>query len=144
MRRVLVGVMAAMALPTLAAAQGRTMLDAGMVGGNSVACPGHYMGIEHRVVGPLAGYGMAETYRCAEVPEPSFRVGAALRLAREGWTVRPALRGGVEYDTDGVVSPTVGGSLTFGRKYGARFIVDRWNVGGVSLVLMQIGGYVSF
>lgn len=51
----------------------------------------------------------------------------------------------MEYNDDGDVSHTVGASLTFGRRYGARFIVDRWVVpGGEALVLLQIGGYVSF
>ena len=58
--------------------------------------------------------------------------------------VRPALRAGFEYNDDDAISHTVGASLTFGRRYGARFIVDRWSVSGASLVLLQVGGYVSF
>ena len=112
-----------LALPAQAAAQeepGRMMLDAGIVGGNSIACPGHYVGIEGGVVGPLSVYGMVETYRCVEVPETSSRLGASVRLGPPGWSVRPALRSGLEYSDDGAVSHTVGASLTFGRRYGAR------------------------
>ena len=125
--------------------RGRTMLEAGIVGGNSIACPGHYMGIEGRVAGPASVYGMVETYRCVEVPETSSRLGVSVRLGDSDWSVRPAVRSGLEYSDDGDVSHTVGASLTFGRRYGARFIVDRWVLpGGASLVLLQIGGYVSF
>lgn len=133
-----------LALPALAAAQDRTMLGAGIVGGNSVACPGHYVSLDHRVAGPVYGYGLIESFQCAEVPEPSTRFGAAIELARPHWTVRPALRGGLEYDTAGKLTPTVGASLTFGRRYGARFFVDRWSMPGGSLVLVQIGGFVAF
>lgn len=54
----------------------RMMLDAGIVGGNSVACPGHYVG----VAGPVSVYGMVETYRCVEAPETSSRLGTSVRL----------------------------------------------------------------
>ena len=124
---------------------GRMLLEAGIVGGNSITCPGHYMGIEGRVAGRASAYGMVETYRCVEVPETSSRLGISVRLGDSDWSVRPAVRGGLEYSDDGDVSRTVGASLTFGRRYGARFIVDRWDLpGGASLVLLQIGGYVSF
>ena len=40
-------------------------------------------------------------------------------------------------------SPNVGGSLTLGRRYGARFIVHREVVTGrASIVLLQLGGYI--
>ena len=92
----------------------------------------------------MSVYGMVETYRCVEVPETSSRLGASVRLGSADWLVRPALRSGFEYNDDGAVSHTIGGSLTFGRPYGARFIVDRWLVSGEALVLLQVGGYVSF
>ena len=137
-----------LALPTQARAQeapGRMLLEAGIVGGNSIACPGHYLGVEGRVAGPASIYGMVETYRCEAVPETSSRLGVSVRLGDSDWSVRPAVRSGLEYNDDGDVSHTVGAGLTFGRRYGARFIVDRWAVpGGASLVLLQIGGYVSF
>ena len=145
MRQVLLACL--LALPAQAQAQeepGRMMLEAGIVGGNSIACPGHYVGIEGGLAGPLSVYGMVETYRCVEVPETSSRLGASIRLGQSDWLVRPALRSGIEYNDDGAVSHTVGASLTFGRRYGARFIVDRWSVSGASLVLLQVGGYVSF
>ena len=59
--------------------------------------------------------------------------------------IRPALRTGLEHSDAGDVSHTAGCGLTLGRRYGARFIVDSWTVpSGASLVLLQIGGYVSF
>ena len=125
-------------------ARGRMMLEAGLVGGNSVACPGRYVGIEGRVVGPASVYGMVENYRCVDLEGASSRLGASVLLGSANWLVRPALRGGLEYD-DGDVSRTVGASVTFGRRYGARFIVERWVVPeGAALVLLQMGGYVSF
>ena len=121
------------------------MLEAGIVGGNSIACPGHYVGVETRVAGPASAYGMVETYRCAETPSTSSRLGVSLRLGDSGWSMRPAVRTGLEYNDDGDLSHTVGASLTFGRRYGARFIVDRWAVSsGASLVLLHLAGYVSF
>jgi len=135
-------------LPTGAVAQdeqGRTLLEAGIVGGNTVACPGYYAAIGHRLVGPVSAYGMIEPYRCVDVPWNSARFGGSLRLGSSAWSVRPALRGGIEYGNVGDVTPTVGGSLTFGQRYGARFVVDRWTVvTGDALVLLQIGGYISF
>ncbi len=110
--------------------QKRMMLEAGIVGGNSIACPGHYVGVSGRVAGPTSVYGMVETYRCVEVPETSSRLGISVRLGRFDWFVRPAVLSGLEYNDDGDISHTVGASLTFGRRYGARFIVDRWEVPG--------------
>lgn len=137
-----------LAAPVAAEAQqgrGRMLLEGGIVGGNSPTCPGHYLGIEGRVAGPATLYGMVETFRCTEIPETSSRLGGSVRLVPADWPVRPALRAGVEYSDGGRFSPTFGASLTFGRRYGARFIVDRWNVpDGTELVLLQIGGYVSF
>lgn len=57
----------------------------------------------------------------------------------------PALRSGLEYSDVGDVSPTVGASLTFGHRYGALVIVERWTVpGGAALVLLQVGAYFAF
>ena len=130
-----------------AQAQGpeRMLLEAGIVGGNSIACPGHYVGVEGLISYGVSAYGMVENYQCTEVPETSSRAGLSLALARDEWPVRPALRGGLNYADDGKVSATVGAGLTLGRKYGARVIVDRWTIpDGITLVLLQIGGYVSF
>ena len=145
MRKLLLVCLAA--LPSQVQAQetpGRMMLEAGIVGGNSAACPGHYVGISGRVAGPVSLYGMVETYRCADLAGSANRVGTSVLLGRSRWFVRPALRAGIEYDA-GEVSPTAGASLTFGRRYGARFMVHLGNAaGGSSLVLFQMGGYVSF
>ncbi len=124
---------------------GRMLFEAGIVGGSSIACPGHYVGIEGRVAGPVAAFAMVENYQCTEVPETSSRFGASLRLGPAGWWARPAVRGGLNYGDDGDASSILGASLTFGQRYGARFIVDRWVLStGEALVLLQIGGYVSF
>ena len=123
----------------------RMLLEAGIVGGNTIACPGHYVGVEGRVAGPVSAYGLVDNYECAEGSESSSRLGASLQLGPAGWWARPAVRGGFEYSDAGDVSPTVGASLTFGRRYGARVIAERWTLpGGEGLVLLQIGGYVSF
>ena len=50
------------------------------------------------------------------------------------------MRAGLEYDV-GTVSPTTGKSLTFGRRYGARFILRLGEVSGGTLVLLHMGGY---
>ncbi len=122
----------------------RFVLEAGIVGGNSVACPGHYVGISGRVAGPVSLYGMVENYRCADLAGSANRIGASVRLGRSGWLVRPALRAGIEYD-GGDVSPTAGASLTFGRRYGARFILHAGDGSGdTNIVLFQMGGYISF
>ena len=136
-----------LALPMQAQAQegpGRLMLEAGIVGGNSSACPGQYVGIDGRVAGPLSVYGMVETYRCVALAGSANRIGTSVLLGRQSWAVRPAVRAGIEYD-GGDVSHTVGGSLTFGRRYGARFAVDRGVLpGGGTIVLLRMGGYISF
>ena len=122
----------------------RFMLEAGIVGGNEVACPGRYVAINGRVAGPVSWYGMVENYRCDDETGTASRVGASVLLGRSSWLVRPALRAGMEYDGH-EASPTAGASLTFGRRYGARFILHVGDeVGGTPLVLFQMGGYVSF
>ncbi len=138
---------------------GRFMLEAGIVGDNQ--CPGQYVGINGRVAGPVSLYGMVETYRCAGpyvtdlggnigmtgVAIPLFpqagsrnHIGASVLLGRSSWLVRPRLRVGMHYDGSDYVEATAGASLTFGRRYGARFIlhVDE------SDERFQMGGYVSF
>ena len=136
----------AAALPAQAQeAPERFLLEAGLVGGNSITCPGHYIGVEGRVAGPLSIYGMIEPYQCTDVPEVSSRLGTSVRFGPARWLIRPALRTGLEYADTGDVSYTLGGSVTFGRRYGARLVVDRWKLpGGEALVLVQIGGYFSF
>ena len=122
----------------------RFMFEAGIVGGNSSACPGHYVGINGNIAGPLSLYGMVENYRCAEVAGSANRVGVSVLLGHSHWLVRPAVRLGIEYD-GGDISETAGASLTLGRRYGARFIVHLGEAsGGATLVLFQMGGYVSF
>ena len=122
----------------------RLMLEAGIVGGNSAACPGHYVGIEGRVAGPLSVYGMVENYRCAEFAGSANRAGVSFLLGRYDWLIRPALRLGIEYD-GGEISETAGASLTFGRRQGARFMLQFGEVpDGSTLVLFQMGGYVTF
>ncbi len=124
--------------------QGRLMLEAGIVGGNSVACPAHYVGINGRVAGRVSLYGMVENYRCVDLAGTANRVGASVLLGRASWFVRPALRLGIEYD-NGEVSETVGASFTFGQRYGARFIVHFGDFSrDPSIVLFQMGGYISF
>lgn len=136
-----------LAPPVLAEAQeipGPLMLEAGISGGNSIACPGHYVGIEGRVAGPVSAYGMVEAYRCVDLAGTANRLGVSVRLGRSDWLVRPAVRSGMEYD-GGEVSHNVGASLTFGRRYGARFIINRGSVpSGAAIVLLQLGVYVSF
>ena len=146
MRKLLLACLAL--LPSQAQAQeapNRFVLEAGIVGGNSVACPGHYVGINGRIAGPLSLYGMVENYRCAGFAGSANRIGASALLGRSSWLVRPALRAGIEYD-GGDVSPTAGASLTFGRRYGARFILHAGDVSGGAntIVLFQMGGYISF
>ena len=151
MRTLLVACLASLPLQVQAQdtdeAQGvpsRFVVEAGIVGGNSVACPGHYVGISGRVAGSVSLYGMVENYRCADLAGSANRIGASVRLGRSGWLVRPALRAGIEYD-GGNVSPTAGASLTFGRRYGARFILHVGDGSGdTNIVLFQMGGYISF
>jgi len=123
--------------------RGRTMLEAGLVGGSADACPGRYVGIKGRLAGPVSLYGMVETYRCAGFAGSANRIGTSFRLGRDRWFVRPALRVGIEYD-GGHVSPTAGASLTFGRRFGARFILHLGETSEGTLTLFQMGGYVSF
>ena len=125
-------------------APGRFVLEAGIVGENSLGCPGHYVGINGRVAGPVSLYGMVETYRCADRAGSDNRIGASVLLGRSGWLVRPALRAGIVYGRGDYVGPTAGASLTFGRRYGARFILHVEESGGGAHVRFQMGGYVSF
>ena len=132
-------------------ATGRFMLEAGIVGHNR--CPGHYVGINGRIAGPVSWYGMVETYRCADnTGNVTYRslagshnqIGASVLLGRSSWLVRPALRAGIQYDGGDSVEPTAGASLTFGRRYGARFIVHVDECGSTVCERFQMGGYVSF
>ena len=136
-----------LALPAGAAAQPapeRFLLEAGLVGGNAPACPGHYVGVEGRVAGPASVYAMVENYRCLELAGSASRIGASVRLGPARWLMRPAVRGALEYD-GGDTSQTVGASLTVGRRYGARLFIDRGALaGGGSIVLIHLGGYVRF
>ena len=86
---------------------------------------------------------MVETYRCADFAGSANRIGTSVRLGHAHWFVRPALRVGIEYD-GGDVSPTAGASLTFGRRYGARFILHLGEASEGTLTLFQMGGYLSF
>ena len=125
-------------------AQERLLLEAGIVGGNSAACPGQYVGVDGRVAGPVSLYGMVETYRCVTFAGSANRLGASVRLGRASWLIRPAVRAGLEYD-GGNVSSTVGGGLTLGRRYGARVFIDRGELeSGGSIVFVRVGGYLSF
>ena len=140
---------------------GRFVLEAGIVGGSS-GCPGHYVGINGQVAGPVSLYGMVENFRCAERTEAidlgggitgtaihprragsATRFGASVLVGRSSWLVRPALRAGVETSTN-YVGVSGGASLTFGRRYGARFILHFEECGGSACERFQIGGYVSF
>jgi len=122
----------------------RFMLEAGIVGGNSIACPGHFAGLSGRVAGPFSLYGMVEHYRCLNVVGSANRIGGSIRLGRNNWLIRPALRAGMEYD-GGSVSPTAGASLTFGRSYGARLTVQVGEASnGTNIVLLQLSGYFTF
>ena len=145
MRKLLL--LASLVMPALEAeaqeAPGRVMLEAGIVGGNSGACPGHYVATSGRIAGPVSLYGMVENYRCVDLAGSANRLGASLLLGRARWFLRPALRAGIEYD-GGNVSETVGASLTVGRRYGARFMVHFGNLSDDTLVLFQMGGYLSF
>ncbi len=142
---------------------GRFVLEAGIVGGSS-GCPGHYVGINGQVAGPVSLYGMVENYRCAERTEAfdpkgdaisgtiiypgrvasDIRFGAEVLLGRDSWLVRPALRAGILYGSGNYVGPTGGASLTFGRRYGARFILHFEECGSTTCERFQMGGYVSF
>ena len=145
MRKLLLVCMAA--LSSLVQAQeppSRVMLEGGIGGGNSVACPGRHVGINGRVAGPVSQYGMVENYRCVDLARSANRLGASVLLGRSRWFVRPALRWGVEYD-GGSVSQTSGASLTPGRRYGARFIFHVASFfQSAPIVLLQMGGCFSF
>ena len=106
---------------------------------------------------------MVENYRCAErtyvtdlgggitgtIIHPrrvgsDNRIGASVQLGRSSWLVRPALRAGIQYDSWDYVGPTAGAVLTFGRRYGARFILHIEECGSTACERFQMGGYVSF
>ncbi len=142
-------------------ALGRFILEAGIAGEHR-GCRGHYVGINGQVAGPVWLYGMVETSRCAEWTDvldlgggitgtahhPSrigsdYRFGASVLLGRSSWLVRPALRGGIEYQTN-YVGVSGGASLTFGRRYGARFILHVEECGSSACERFQMGGYISF
>ena len=132
-------------------APGRFMLEAGIVGDNR--CPGQYVAINGQVAGPVSLYGMVETYRCADntgnviyhrLAGSHNQFGASVLLGRSSWFVRPALRAGIQYDGGDHVEATGGASLTFGRRYGARFIVHIDECGSTVCERFQMGGYVSF
>ena len=132
-------------------ATGRFMLEAGIVGDDR--CPGRYVGINGRIAGPVSWYGMVETYRCGDntgdviyhrLAGSHNQIGASVQLGRSSWLVRPALRAGIQYDGGDYVEPTAGASLTFGRRYGARFIVHVDECGSTVCERFQMGGYVSF
>ena len=125
--------------------QGRLMLEAGLDGGNSVACPGQYVGIEGRVAGPVSAYVNVDNYRCSEFTGQSSRAGVSVRFGPSEWLLRPAARGGLVY-SGGDVLNTLGASLTLGRRYGGRIIFDRQSPvdDADGLILFQVGGYISF
>lgn len=144
-------------------APGRFMLEAGIVGRN--LRPGHYVGINGRLAGPVSLYGMVESYRCGNaawvadlggnagrtgiVIDPRLagsrnQIGASVLLGRSSWLVRPALRAGIQYDGANRAEPTAGVSLTFGRRYGARFILQVDECGSTVCERFQMGGYVVF
>ena len=123
-------------------APNRFVLEAG-IAGDRRACRGYYVGINARVTGPVSLYGMVENYRCAELTEiidlgggitgtahhprrvgSDYRIGASILLGSSSWLVRPALAAGIQYDGGDYLEPTAGASLTFGRRYGARFILN--------------------
>jgi len=124
------------------------MLEAGIVGEDR--CPGHYVGINGRVAGRLSLYGMVETYRCApntgniiyhRLAGSHNQFGISVLLGRSSWLVRPALRAGIQYDGGDYVEAIAGASLTFGRHWGGRFMLD---LGESGFEHFQMGGYISF
>ena len=95
MRKLLLVCLAPMFSPQVQAqeAPDRFLLEAGIVGGNSVACPGHYVGISGRVAGPVSLYGMVENYRCADLAGSANRIGApAASSPTEGTFCQPPVR----------------------------------------------------
>ena len=145
MRHLLLGIL--LAQPVWAQTQpasGSLMLEAGLSGGKSPACPGQYAGIQRGVTGPVSLYYMLENYRCVDLAGTAHRIGVSVRVGRLDWPVHPAIRAAVEYD-GGERSRTFGASLTAGRRYGARFFVDRGVVsGGEDIVVLHLGGFYSF
>jgi len=130
---------------------GRFMLEAGIVGDNR--CPRRYVGINGRVAGPVSLYGMVETYRCADntgnvnyhrLAGSHNQIGASVMLGRSSWLVRPALRAGIQYNGADYVEASAGASLTFGRRWGARFILHLDECGSTVCERFQMGGYASF
>ena len=121
------------------------ILEAGIDGGNSIACPGHYVGVQARVADPVSVYANVDNWRCIDAAGTSSRGGLSARLGRADWLVRPAARAGLVYDGNDILH-TLGASLTLGRRYGGRVILDRQPLkdSDDALVLFQIGGYVSF
>ena len=139
----------------------RFVLEVGIAGEHR-GCRGQYVGINARVVGPVSLYGMVENHRCGGWSEAidlgggitgtahhprwvgsDYRFGASVLLGRSSWLIRPALRGGIEYQTN-YVGVSGGASLTFGRRYGARFILHVEECGSSACERFQMGGYVSF
>ena len=129
--------------PDTQATPGRLMLEAGIVGKASSGCPGHYVGINGQVAGPVSLYGMIETSRCADRAQSANRFGASVLLGRSSWLVRPELRAGVEYRAN-YVGVSGGAGLTFGRNYGARFILHIEECGSTACERFLMGGYLSF
>ena len=138
------------------------MLEAG-IAGDTRGCPGHYVGINARLSGPVSLYGMVENYRWGERTEvidlhggitgaaihprrvgTDNRIGASVRLGRSTWLVRPALRAGIEHGSEDYVGPTASASLTLGQRYGARFILQIQECGSTACTRFQMGGYISF
>ena len=147
MRKLLLACLLALGASAQAQEPTRMLLEAGIVGGNSTACPGHYMGVEGLITFGVSAYGMVENYRCTELDVEPSRSVADARARPVAGTPRVAFPVGSTSNTgtQGDVSPTVGASLTFRYRYGARFIVEHWTVpGGAALVLLQVGTYFAF
>ncbi len=122
--------------------QGRFVLEAGVVGGNN-GCPGHYVAINGQVAGPVSLYGMVDTSKCVDHAGSANRFGASVLVGRSSWLVRPELRAGIE-TSNNYVGASGGASLTFGRRYGARFILNFVECGSTACERFQMGGYISF
>ena len=145
MRRLMIACLLLAAPARAQETQGTLTLEAGLDSGNDIACPGHYVGIVGNVAGPVSAYVSVDNYRCSDFVGKSTRAGVSVRLGRAVWLVRPAARVGLSYGGD-EVTETVGASFTLGRRYGGRVILDRQPLadGGGALVLLQVGGYLSF
>ena len=61
---------------------GRFVLEAGIVEGSS-GCPGHYVGINGQVAGPVSLYGRAEYSRCADQARSASRCSPAIGKGQE-------------------------------------------------------------